>query len=155
MGKQRLSKKRKNSTKSKIKRPFKKTSKRKAKIPKAVRDSVWNYYIGVTKGIDKCICCKNHQIAQNNFECGHVVSEAKGGKVTISNLRPICSLCNRSMGTKNMLSFMRDHGYDLNVHFHGRKEMLTKTYPNGYYFCEKCGYIKKAGTNWYNFWGEK
>jgi len=32
-------------------------------------------------------------------------------KTTIQNLRPICSLCNGSMGTTNMEEFMKKNGY--------------------------------------------
>lgn len=123
--------------------------KRKATIPKAVRDKVWDRYIGIEKGISKCICCRTQQIAQNNFECGHVVAEAKGGGVTVANLRPICSLCNRSMGTTQMLQFMRKHGYPLKPEFFGRWSVLKEDYPHHFYFCYECGRIKKPPTSWY------
>ena len=134
--------------------PKKKTKKRARKqtIPKSVRDKVWNTYIGIDKGTAKCMCCKNQQIAQNNFECGHVVSEKTGGKVTVWNLRPICSLCNKSMGTKNMVKFMKEHEYDIKSDFRGRYELLAESYPNGYYFCDSCGAIKKPPSSWLS-WG--
>ena len=58
----------------------------------------------------KCFCCKVETISKANFECGHVQSEHEGGDVTIDNLRPICSLCNKSMGTRNMTEFMQEFG---------------------------------------------
>jgi 5-methylcytosine-specific restriction endonuclease McrA len=33
-----------------------------------------------------------------NFEVGHNIPESKGGATDMSNLRPICPKCNRSMG---------------------------------------------------------
>jgi hypothetical protein len=79
-------------------------------IPKTLRDTVWVKYIGeVFKG--KCCCCKSTQITVQNFVCGHVESDKKGGEINIHNLRPICVSCNSSMGSKNMNSFMKDVGY--------------------------------------------
>jgi hypothetical protein len=44
-------------------------------------------------------------ISQHIFECGHVISEKNGGNVTLDNLRPICSSCNKSMGVMNLEEF--------------------------------------------------
>jgi len=121
---------------------------KKRKIPKAVRDKVWNHYVGIEKGISKCICCNNQQISQNNFECGHVVAESKGGKETVTNLRPICGLCNRSMGNTNMIEFMKEHGYKSDQTFHGTFEALREMFPNGYYYCETCGHIQQPPASW-------
>ena len=40
-----------------------------------------------------------------NFEAGHIISHAKGGEDNIDNLLPICSLCNKSMGTENLIDY--------------------------------------------------
>lgn len=125
--------------------------KRKRTIPKAVRDKVWSHYIGIEKGTSKCICCRNQQIAQNNFECGHVVAESRGGRETVTNLRPICGLCNRSMGNRNMVKFMQDHGYKIDRSFHGRFEVLRELYPHGYYFCHDCGHIQPPASSWWEW----
>ena len=84
-------------------KPVRKT---KEKIPSAVRKIVWNTYIGkdVVKG--KCLCCNAEELTSTNFECGHIKSEKNGGEVTIDNLRPICSNCNKSIGSKDMDEFM-------------------------------------------------
>ena len=47
-----------------------------------------------------CFCCNVEPITFANFECGHVQSGVNGGDDKIQNLRPICSLCNKSMGKK-------------------------------------------------------
>ncbi len=60
-----------------------------------------------------CYCCSVEPITKGNFECGHIISEKEGGEVKLENLRPICGLCNKSMGTKNMLEFMKQYGYNI------------------------------------------
>lgn len=82
---------------------------KKKTIPKNVRIDSWNHWIGKANGESKCLCCGIRDIGQNNFECGHIVSEAKGGAATITNLKPICSTCNKSMGTRNMDDFKAEH----------------------------------------------
>jgi len=90
-----------------------KVKKTKEPIPKAVRMKVWNLFIGTDKATGKCFCCRDRSIDQQEFQCGHVVSEYDGGRVTIQNLRPICGLCNSSMGTKNMIEWMTQYGFDI------------------------------------------
>lgn len=93
-------------------------SKSKEKIPATVKNSVWLTYIG--KQYDsKCFCCNLEQISKGNFECGHITSEKTGGQITIDNLRPTCSPCNKSMGIKNMEEFMKKHGYAKNKNWNG------------------------------------
>jgi hypothetical protein len=71
---------------------------KKAVIPRALREQVWLNFIG-KKFEYKCLVtwCENI-INVFNFEVGHNVPESKGGTLDISNLRPICGKCNRSMG---------------------------------------------------------
>lgn len=73
------------------------------------RAAVWDYYIGKEKGVSSCYCCGITEIHQLAFECGHVISVANRGTDDITNLRPICSLCNKSMGTKDMNTFMEQN----------------------------------------------
>jgi len=73
-------------------------------IPKTLKNKVWDRYIGKEKGVGDCFCCKK-EIDSKNFECGHVVAVANGGKNTLGNMRPICGICNKSMGTENMIQF--------------------------------------------------
>src|SRR5258706_11057403 len=69
----------------------------KAKIPATLRNVVWLKYVGETDS-GKCFCCHLERISRGNYECGHIVSEKNGGLVHINNLRPVCGLCNKSMG---------------------------------------------------------
>ena len=82
--------------------------KKKKAIPKHVKTIVWDTYIGADKAIAACCCCLFTEISIRNFHCGHVVSEANGGDLTIQNLRPICAPCNLSMGRRNMNEFTNE-----------------------------------------------
>ena len=77
-----------------------KKSKTKANIPKALREQVWLKNIG-HKYEHKCLIdwCQN-TISVFDFHVGHNVPESHGGKTDITNLRPICSRCNLSMGSQ-------------------------------------------------------
>jgi hypothetical protein len=80
-------------------------------IPSALRRAVWNEYIGETKGESMCFCCGLTNITQQNFQCGHIIADADGGKAVVENLRPICVGCNSSMGKKNMKEFIIECGF--------------------------------------------
>ena len=85
--------------------------KKKQSIPKSVKCHVWELYIGKHINEHRCVCCKKTLIQNTNFDVGHVISEKDGGTHEISNLRPICSVCNHSMGTENMIEFVKKYGY--------------------------------------------
>ena len=87
------------------------TAKNRKPLPSCVRDSVWNHYIGEDINKHRCMCCKKVLISNRRFEVGHVLSVKEGGTDEINNLRPICSPCNHSMGTKNMIDFVKTYGY--------------------------------------------
>jgi 5-methylcytosine-specific restriction endonuclease McrA len=72
----------------------------KTKIPKALREQVWLKQFGKTFK-HKChvTWCKN-EITVFDFECGHNTPESKGGLTNLSNLLPLCSRCNKSMGNR-------------------------------------------------------
>lgn len=98
--------------------------KQKKIIPRAIRNLVWNNYIGEKKGMGICKCCKKKSITQMDFECGHIVSESNGGKTIVKNLIPICKLCNLSMGRSNMDEFIKKHGLN------SRKKKAKKSVKN-------------------------
>lgn len=81
------------------------------KIPGTLRNTIWGTYMGTANKTGKCFCCNIEDISTANFECGHIVSIKNGGELSIANLRPICSLCNKSMGARNMEGFMTEFGY--------------------------------------------
>lgn len=79
-------------------------------IPKALRNKVWTENCGENFK-SHCFCC-NKKITVQDWECGHIQAEAKGGTLTIDNLKPICTTCNRSMGTQNMEDFKKSFQHD-------------------------------------------
>lgn len=83
-------------------------SKSKANIPTARKTEVWNEHIGEEHGVAKCLCCGIRDIKSRDFHCGHVIPEADGGSIDVENLRPICATCNLGMGSKNMISWMKN-----------------------------------------------
>lgn len=76
------------------------TKEPKATIPKALREQVWLTHIG-RRYEGKCLVpwCKNNMTV-HDFHVGHDIPESKGGATELSNLRPICSRCNLSMGSQ-------------------------------------------------------
>ena len=86
------------------------SKKKKQSIPKHIKKLVWNTYIGNDIIKHRCLCCKKITIENTFFDCGHVLSEKDGGTLELSNLRPICSECNRSMGSMNMIEYVKKFG---------------------------------------------
>lgn len=89
----------------KKKKIMKKNIHKKKQIPKAVRTQVWKKYIG-NKLDGKCYIC-NRIVYYDNFDAGHVIAEAKGGKIEVDNLRVTCKPCNTSCGTYNLDDFKK------------------------------------------------
>ena len=79
----------------------------KKKIPKNLKNEIWNFYNGKKQTDAKCYCCDIKVLHITSWDCGHVVAEINGGELTIKNLRPICSNCNKTMGTENLYDFMK------------------------------------------------
>lgn len=85
---------------------------RKTIIPKKLRESVWDKYIGADVGIILCPCCNGTFIKQggsNSWHCSHVIAEINGGTTTVNNLRVICAGCNSSIGTRSIYDFAISH----------------------------------------------
>lgn len=73
------------------------------KIPITVRHKLWCDYFNETT-IGKCYVCSK-KIDNSNFHAGHKISCKNGGSDNISNLVPVCSCCNLSMGSQNLEDF--------------------------------------------------
>ena len=73
-------------------------------IPKTLKNQVWNKCVGKEKGVGECNVCKC-EIDSKNFDCGHITSVKEGGETNESNLVPLCSPCNKSMGSHNLTEF--------------------------------------------------
>jgi hypothetical protein len=74
---------------------------------------VWDYWIGTDIGKTKCLCCKNIDILQGSFECGHIIAHSNKGDLSVMNLKPICKTCNSSMGSQNMDEFMKKWNFKI------------------------------------------
>lgn len=80
-------------------------SKRRKTIPKRIKMELWKKYNG-KKYNGKCYVCKT-SVDTHHFEAGHVVPASKGGSDKISNLRPICTDCNRGMSNMDLNEYKR------------------------------------------------
>ena len=81
---------------------------RKKRIPKKKREEVWTANNGKSL-MANCFCCDIKQLnGMGSWECGHIKSEVNGGDLSTENLKPICSGCNKSMGSKNMDEYMKE-----------------------------------------------
>ena len=72
------------------------------KIKKQLRKEVLKKRNSNMEGL--CYCCEK-PVEYDNFECGHINSVFLRGETTLSNLEPICSMCNNDMGIKNLLVY--------------------------------------------------
>jgi 5-methylcytosine-specific restriction endonuclease McrA len=70
---------------------------KKKNIPKALKEQTWIKNFGNVFS-HKCYIkwCEN-KVNVFDFHVGHDIPESKGGKLSIDNLKPICSRCNHSM----------------------------------------------------------
>lgn len=84
--------------------------KRKA-TPAPIKRQVWEKYISTELRKGKCFCCKTKDIMESDKECGHIISDKNKGKPELDNLRPICSQCNKSMGSDNMYEFISSFNF--------------------------------------------
>lgn len=72
----------------------------KYRIPKRIREMVWNTHNGELYS-NKCyVTWCNNIINVFNYQVGHDIPESKGGTYDLSNLKPICGNCNLSMSNK-------------------------------------------------------
>ena len=76
---------------------------KKKTIPKALRMKLWEIDCGNTLS-GSCFAC-NRTVKVDDFQAGHIISEANGGLVTLSNLKVVCKPCNTSCGTMDLHCF--------------------------------------------------
>lgn len=75
--------------------------KRKKRLPKHVKDNVWNKTNNKNELLGLCYVCSN-EITKDGFECGHIVSRKLGGSDNVDNMMAICKGCNLGMGIEHM-----------------------------------------------------
>ena len=78
-------------------RKAKRRKKRKATIPRAVREQVWVKNFGKIFSRSCYIDWCTNEINVWDFHVGHDKPESAGGTLAVSNLKPICARCNLSM----------------------------------------------------------
>ena len=84
------------------------TQKHRFTVPQ--RNAIWNHWIGDARE-HKCLSCyganpSGRLITKEAFECGHIKAETNGGSHAVTNVIPICSACNKSCGSKNMIHYV-------------------------------------------------
>lgn len=72
----------------------------KQRISASLRQSVWLAWIGKEYDAKCTIKWCQSRITPFSFEVGHNIPESRGGATTLDNLRPICGICNKSMGNR-------------------------------------------------------
>lgn len=103
----------------------KKPKSTKTKVPKALQLQVWKRFNGEEyHGI--CYCCEN-VVNIASFHVAHVVPESNGGETTLENLRPTCSLCNLSCGTKNLDEFKKTFLLKIDKRLHSNKRACSSS----------------------------
>jgi len=76
-------------------------------IPKVKRKKVWeNIFQKKIEGYCPGKCGKKIHII-DAWECGHRKAEKNGGTLNIKNLIPLCSTCNKSMGTMSFKEYIK------------------------------------------------
>jgi 5-methylcytosine-specific restriction endonuclease McrA len=71
-------------------------------------ETVWETYLGNTSE-EICPLCGENRIIFNDrstWEMSHIQAHAKKGSCDLSNIRPLCFKCNRSMGSMHLRQFM-------------------------------------------------
>ena len=75
-------------------------------LTKGQRAEVWGMYIGALKAEGPCFVCER-TIHITEIEVGHNIAKSKGGTDNFANFRPICRMCNQSMGTMSIEVYKR------------------------------------------------
>ena len=105
---------------------------KKTAIPKSLKKRVWDKYVGENVRNWRCIC--GLTIDTFTFEAAHIIPESKGGQSCLENLRPLCSMCNKSCGTKNLKEFFKELTYDIKTYYASSQPIYAEgAKPNRYF----------------------
>jgi hypothetical protein len=80
-------------------------------LTSAIRTACWRQNCGKRFEVECFVGC-GAKITPFAYECGHIEAVAKGGSNIIDNLKPICSTCNKSMGSTNMIEYIKRCGFE-------------------------------------------
>jgi hypothetical protein len=78
-------------------------------IYQAIKTKIWRKYCGENFKTKCCVEFCINEISISNFEAGFILAEAKGGDVSVDNLIPICSKCNKSIGNKHLREWEQEY----------------------------------------------
>lgn len=78
---------------------------RKVAVPAREKRECWVNTIG-HKFDSTCQAKCGAPITVFDYEAGHIVAASQGGSNEASNLKPICSVCNKEMGSENMNDYI-------------------------------------------------
>lgn len=82
-------------------------------ITTQLRHKLWsNFWNNSMNGL--CIVC-GEPITITDFVCGHIEAYSINQNSDISNLAPLCNLCNKSMGTMDIREFKRKYHPNIDV----------------------------------------
>lgn len=74
-------------------------------IPVLLRQQVWRKRNPQEGGfVGRCYVCER-AMNYSDMQCGHVVSVFAGGNTNVSNLEPVCGVCNRDMGVQELEAY--------------------------------------------------
>lgn len=82
------------------------------KVLSTTRDAVWYKYVDRSTNMARCFCCRIF-VSSDNWQCSHIIAEARGGSNTIENLRICCKRCNAEMGEMNLYVYCVSKGFPL------------------------------------------
>lgn len=109
-------------------------------VPKKIKILVWDKYIGEDVARSKCMCCRTNIISMHEFDCAHVIAVANGGSNKISNLRPICHMCNLSMNTQPLFEFQEMCSSVVDQNIEESSNTSNRQSNRNYYTCPRCNY---------------
>ena len=74
------------------------------RAPLPLRERCWRRFFGPWL-VGRCFVCGG-DLSAFQFHCSHIVARAAWGPTHVSNLVPLCSSCNGSVGSDDVLQFM-------------------------------------------------
>jgi 5-methylcytosine-specific restriction endonuclease McrA len=103
----------------------------KQKITASLRQSVWLAWAGKNFNAKCTVKWCQSIITPFSFEVGHNIPESRGGATTLENLRPICSICNKSMGNRYTID---EYSALHNTSNHSHNESTTSYHRSSRFF---------------------
>jgi hypothetical protein len=78
-----------------------------SKVSRQLALSVWNTHVSPELKAANCPMRCGRQIAINQFEVAYIIAKKNGGATVIDNLTPVCKQCKNSIGSLNVIDYIR------------------------------------------------